>query len=84
MPRVLSIVPEDPDREVDNRLGLAWREVDEADTELEKLIENLRAGQSLRLLHLREAVAMDIVEQWLFVIAATSAFVLVGLGFMSL
>ena len=47
-----SIVPEDPDREVylvlddfGGRLGMAWRETNDADTKLENLIEDLVAGQ---------------------------------------
>src|SRR6201988_311378 len=68
MRRAPSIVPDDPDREVylvlddfGEQLGLAWRETDEADTELEKLIENLLAGQYTNPIRI---VAFNIVEGW--------------------
>ena len=43
------------------QLGLAWRETDEADTELEKLIENLLAGQYANPIRI---VAFNTVEGW--------------------
>ena len=68
MHRAPSIVPEDPDREVylvlddfGSRLGPAWREVDEADTELEQLIENLLAGQYANPVRI---IAFNTAEGW--------------------
>jgi len=68
MRRAPSIVPDDPDREAylvlddfGEQLGLAWRETDEADTELEKLIENLLAGQYANPIRI---VAFNTVEGW--------------------
>src|ERR1700747_3111307 len=68
MRRAPSIVPDDPDREVylvlddfGEQLGLAWRETDEADTELEKLIENLLAGQYANPIRI---VAFNTAEGW--------------------
>ena len=68
MRRAPSIAPDDPDREVylvlddfGGRLGLVWREVDEADTELEKLIENLLAGQYVNPVRI---VAFNSAEGW--------------------
>jgi hypothetical protein len=68
MPRAPPIVPDDSDREVylvlDDfgvRHGLSWREADEADTELEQLIENLLAGQYVNPVRV---VAFNIAEGW--------------------
>ena len=68
MTRAPSIVPEDSDREVylvlddfGGRLGLAWREANEADTELEQLIENLLAGQYANPARI---VAFNTAEGW--------------------
>jgi hypothetical protein len=68
MPRAPPIVPDDSDREVYLVLddfgvqhGLSWREADEADTELEQLIENLLAGQYVNPVRL---VAFNTAEGW--------------------
>jgi hypothetical protein len=60
--------PDDPNREAylvlddfGEQLGLAWRETDEADTELAKLIENLLAGQYTNPIRI---VAFNTVEGW--------------------
>jgi hypothetical protein len=68
MGRAPSIVPDDPDREVylvlddfGGRLGLAWRETDEANTKLEALLENLLAGQYANPIRI---VAFNTAEGW--------------------
>jgi hypothetical protein len=68
MPRAPPIVPDDSDREVYLVLddfgvqhGLSWREADEADTELEQLIENLLAGQYANPVRV---VAFNTAEGW--------------------
>jgi hypothetical protein len=68
MPRAPSIVPDDSDREVylvlnnfGGQLGLAWRETDDADTDLERLIEKLLAGQYTNPVRI---VAFNTAEGW--------------------
>jgi hypothetical protein len=68
MARAPSIVPDDSDREVylllddfGSQLGQSWREADEADTELETLIENLLAGQYVNPVRI---VAFNTAEGW--------------------
>jgi hypothetical protein len=63
-----SIVPDSPDRDVylvlddfGGPLGLAWRETEPADTELEHLIENLLSGQYA---HPVRIVAFNTTEGW--------------------